>query len=173
MANSQGALQHGDRAAREVSQRVGGNFATSAALQGLSAKFRADGMIATIGQAIWQYDASSSASTGTTVIVPTDNPSTGRWLAVVGAATPRIQSGTITLVSGTLTLAAGITITAASRVFLTRTAQGGTSTAVIGYDVTSKTVGAPGTGAFTAVAATISGSTVTTDTAVLDYLIVG
>jgi hypothetical protein len=85
----------------------------------------------------------------------------------------QIQGGTLTLVAGTKTIATGITITANSRVLLTRTAQGGTSTAVVEYDCTAKTVGAPGTGAFTVVAATIAGATVTTDTSTLDYVIIG
>ena len=172
MAASQGALQHGDRAAREVSQRIAGNFASASALQALTPKFRQDGMIATIGTSVWQFNAASTATASSYVLVPTDAPTAGRWLSLVAAAMP-VQAGTITLVAGTVTLAAGITITASSRVICSRTAQGGTSTAVIGYDVTSKTVGAPGTGAFTVVAANVAGGTVTTDTSTLDYVIVG
>jgi hypothetical protein len=85
----------------------------------------------------------------------------------------QVQGGTVTLVAGTKTISAGITITANSRVLFTRTAQGGTSTTVITYDCTSKTVGAPGTGAFTVVAAAAAGTTVTTDTSTLDYVIIG
>lgn len=83
-----------------------------------------------------------------------------------------IQSGTITLASGTVTVNTGITITANSRIVLTRTAQGGTSTTVVFYDVTSKTVGAPSTGAFTVQARTAPGVLVNTDTSTLDYIII-
>lgn len=83
-----------------------------------------------------------------------------------------IQSGTITLTAGTVTVNTGITITANSRIVLTRTAQGGTSTTVVFYDVTSKTVGAPATGAFTVQARTAPGVLVNTDTSTLDYIII-
>jgi glyoxylate utilization-related uncharacterized protein len=91
----------------------------------------------------------------------------------LGALSQLIQTGTITLVAGTITVATGITITSGSRILLTRTAQGGTSATVVDYMVTAKTVGAPGTGAFTVTAATGPGVTVATDTSTLDYIIIG
>lgn len=84
-----------------------------------------------------------------------------------------VQSGEATLVAGTVTIATGITVTATSRVFVSRTAQGGTSTGVIAYECTAKTVGAPGTGAITLRANNAAGTIVNTDTSTLDYLIVG
>jgi hypothetical protein len=85
----------------------------------------------------------------------------------------QIQGGTVTLVAGTKTVSAGITITANSRIIVNRTVQGGTSTAVAEYDVTTQTVGAPGTGAFTVQASTVAGTIVNTDTSTLAYIIIG
>jgi len=173
MASSRGALRYGDRAAREVSERIAGDFATTAALQAVGPKYRADGMMATVGTTIWQFNLASTASAGATVLVPSDSPTAGRWLSLVAAATPQIQSGTLTLVAGTKTINTGVVITATSRIFFNRTAQGGTSTAVANYDCTNKTAGAAGVGAFTVQASTVAGVIVNTDTSTLDYLIVG
>jgi hypothetical protein len=173
MAVSKGALRYGDRAAREVSERIAGNFASTTAMAALVPKQRADGMLATVGQTAWQFDITSTASAGATVIVPADSPTAGRWLQLVAGFTPTIQSGTLTLVAGTKTINTGIVVTATSRIFFNRTAQGGTSTGVTNYDVTNKTAGAAGTGAFTVQASTVAGVIVNTDTSTLDYLIVG
>lgn len=91
----------------------------------------------------------------------------------LGALSQVVQGGTVTLVAGTVTVSTGVTLTSASRIILSRTAQGGTSTGVIGYDVSSKTVGAPGTGAFTVIASNAAGTIVNTDTSTLDYIIIG
>jgi hypothetical protein len=173
MAASKGALRHGDRAAREVSERIAGNFASTTAMAAITPKFRADGMIATVGLTVWLFDIASTASASATVIVPADSPTAGRWLALVAGATPVVQSGTLTLVAGTKTINTGVVITATSRIFYQRTAQGGTSTAVANYDTTNKTAGVAGVGAFTVQASTVAGVIVNTDTSTLDYVIIG
>lgn len=90
-----------------------------------------------------------------------------------GVTTRNEQYGSTTLVAGTKTINTGITITATSRVFVSRTAQGGTSTGVIAYECVSKTAGAPGTGSITIQANNAAGTIVNTDTSTVDYLIVG
>jgi len=95
--------------------------------------------------------------------------------AIADAAQPaaKNQGGTLTLVSGTKTINTGITITASSRILLQMTAPGA---GALGdkHKVTGKTVGGPGTGAFTVTAiAAADGTTVATDVSVHDYVIVG
>lgn len=90
-----------------------------------------------------------------------------------GVTTRNEQYGSATLVAGTKTINTGITITPTSRVFVNRTAQGGTSTGVIAYECVTKTVGAPGTGAIVLQANNAAGTIVNTDTSTVDYLIVG
>lgn len=75
-------LQHGDRAAREVSMRVGGTYANAAAITALVAGDRVNGMIVMnlATQMAWVYDAASAAVAGAGVLVPDDAPAAGRWL---------------------------------------------------------------------------------------------
>lgn len=77
-----------------------------------------------------------------------------------------------TLVAGVATVAAGITITASSQVFTSMEAPGGTIGSDWKVPTAGMVVGAPGTGAFTVTAINTSGATVTTDTSVLNCLIV-
>lgn len=77
-----GAINYGDAAAREVSERVGGVFADDAALKALAPNQRVNGMLCVVEPAsLWIFDASSSASAGATVLVP--DSGTGRWVAAV------------------------------------------------------------------------------------------
>lgn len=79
-----GALQHADSATRDVSTRIAGVFANTAALQALGTKFRADGMLAIVAPAqLWVFNATSAAGASAIVLVPTVG--TGRWL---GATIP-------------------------------------------------------------------------------------
>lgn len=91
------------------------------------------------------------------------------------AASAGVQNGTVTLVAGTATVNTGITLTATSRIFLSRKTQAGTVTTTVHYEAPSatRTVGAPGVGAFTALATVAAGTIQNTDASVLDYLIVG
>lgn len=80
-----GLLPFGNAEAREVSKRVGGVFADTAALKALPVRQRADGMVAVVKPAqLWVFDASSSAGASATVLVP--DAGTGRWLAGTFAA---------------------------------------------------------------------------------------
>jgi hypothetical protein len=78
------------------------------------------------------------------------------------------QSGTATLVLGTVTVPA--TVTAGSRVFLTRTVSAGT-TDTVEYAVPTKTPGAPGS--FVIQAQVAAGTINVADTSTLDWLVVG
>jgi hypothetical protein len=75
-------LQYGDRAAREVSMRAGGTYANAAAITALVAADRSNGMVVfnIATQMAWIYVAASAAAAGATVLMPDDNPATGRWL---------------------------------------------------------------------------------------------
>lgn len=100
MAASQGALQHGDRAAREVSTRIGGNFATTAALTALGPKYRQDGMVCVVGTQPWIFIAGSTTGASASCLVPDDVTSnSGRWKANTGSTT--IEGTTKPVVSGT------------------------------------------------------------------------
>lgn len=60
-----GIITYGDQAAQELSQRHAGTFATKAALQGLSAKYRCDGQLAFVkaDRSTWMFDAASALAT--------------------------------------------------------------------------------------------------------------
>ena len=105
MANSVGALQHGDRAAREVSQRVGGVFASTAALTALGPKYRNDGMICTVATQPWIFIAGSTTGASAACLVPDDVTSnSGRWKANTGSTT--IEPTTKPVVAGTAAVGA-------------------------------------------------------------------
>jgi hypothetical protein len=80
-----GALKYGDAAAREVSERFGGAFATEAALQALGPAYRADGMVVVAGGKVFQFDDDSTASDG---LSPSSG--SGKWL-VRGEASALIR----------------------------------------------------------------------------------
>jgi hypothetical protein len=99
MAVSTGALQHGDRAAREVSTRVGGNFASTTALKTLGPKYRADGMICTVATQPWIFIAGSATGASASCLVPDDVTSnSGRWKANTGSTA--IEASTVPVVPG-------------------------------------------------------------------------
>lgn len=100
MAQSQGALQHGDRAAREVSQRIGGNFASTADLKALSPRYRNDGMVCVVGTQPWIFIAGSTTGASASCLIPDDVTSNGgRWKANTGSTT--LESTTKPVVAGT------------------------------------------------------------------------
>jgi hypothetical protein len=79
-----GSLATGDAPTRAVSARIGGVFATTAALKALPPKARADGMLCIVAPAqLWVFNAASAAGASSTVLVP--DAGTGRWL---GATVP-------------------------------------------------------------------------------------
>ena len=105
MAVSQGALQHGDRAAREVSQRIGGNFASTAELKALSPRYRNDGMVCMVGTQLWVFIAGSTTAASGSCLVPDDVTSnSGRWKTNT-SSTP-IEGTTKPVVSGTAAVGA-------------------------------------------------------------------
>jgi hypothetical protein len=73
---SVGALPYGDRAAREVSQRFGGVFATTTLLAALPADRRVDGMVCVVsaGPEIYIFDADATVGG----VAP--SAGSGRWL---------------------------------------------------------------------------------------------
>lgn len=98
-------LVHGETAARTVSERIAAAVADSAALQAIPADRRVAGMIAVKldDGTPWQFNGTSSASAGSTVIVP--DAGSGRWLALSSKAAP---AGTdLTDAPATITVAQG------------------------------------------------------------------
>lgn len=74
-------LKHGETAGREVSKRVLAPVADEAALALVSSTDCVDLASIRVGAAWWYYDAASSAAGSSgSVVVPADNPSTGRFL---------------------------------------------------------------------------------------------
>lgn len=79
-------LQYGDRAAREVSQRMAASVATIAALKAIPAEGRTDGQIVLLvaDGSRWRFMLSSSV-TGDDALVITPTAGSGRWLRLPGA----------------------------------------------------------------------------------------
>lgn len=86
MLASIGVLKHGDRAAREISRRIGGTVADRATLALLQKSARDDGMIVKVAsdRSEWMFSLASTAAdtTQNLVVTPSDAPSTGAWLRV-------------------------------------------------------------------------------------------
>ena len=80
-------LLYGDRAAREVSERIAAPVATLTALKAIPAANRVDGMYAHVlaDDSLWQFDR-ASALTGDDVLVATPGAGTGAWLRAPGGA---------------------------------------------------------------------------------------
>lgn len=97
-------------------------------------------------------------------------------LVMVGVAAassvPPIQIGTGTLVAGVLAIAAGITVTAESRIFLTRLTAAGTSGDELRVPAADRTVGGPGTGAIN-IRSYLDAVAATSDTSTVEWMIVG
>lgn len=100
----------------------------------------------------------------------------GKVLVMVGIDSPgpRVQFGKVTLIAGVGTVAAGVTLTADSIVSTSMNTPGGTL-GTWGYKVADAdiTVGAPGTGAFVVRSIDENKAAATSDTSVLNYMIVG
>lgn len=75
-------LLYGDRAAREVSERICAPTATTTTLKAIPADRRVDGMVAIVlfDSSLWVFDKDSSAGASSTVLVP--DAGSGRWLAL-------------------------------------------------------------------------------------------
>lgn len=100
-------LNHGDRAARTMSERFGGTYANAAAITALVAGDRAAGMVVfnLATQMFWGFDAASAAAAGAGVLVPDDAPAAGRWL--VHATGTGLAAGSVltTHLDGAVTMA--------------------------------------------------------------------
>jgi hypothetical protein len=82
-------LLHGDHAARLVSQRVAEQVASIAVLKQTPADRRVAGQIAHVidSNTVWEWSANATcAGDDILAIKPSDNPSTGRWMRMPGAA---------------------------------------------------------------------------------------
>lgn len=86
---------------------------------------------------------------------------------LAASAVSNVRGGSVTLVAGVATVADAY-VTANSRIALTRTAQGGTVTSTVQYEVTAKTPGA----SFAVRASVAAGTVNAADTSTLDYVIV-
>lgn len=106
MADSTGALRYGDRAAREVSRRAGGDFATTALVQALGPKARAGGMIVTVTTQPWIFIAGNTDGASATCLVPDDVTSNvGRWKTSANATA--LEQSTKPVAAGTAAVGAG------------------------------------------------------------------
>ena len=85
---SVGKLRYGDKAAREVSARAGGDFASTTTLKALGPKGRAGGMICTVATQEWIFIAGSTTGASASCLVPDDVTSNGgRWKTNTGSTT--------------------------------------------------------------------------------------
>jgi hypothetical protein len=84
MNNSTGLLRYGDRAAREVSQRIGGTVLNLAALAALNAAARTDGMLVKVAadRSEWIFDSTVAATDATQNLIVTPTAGSGSWLRV-------------------------------------------------------------------------------------------
>lgn len=75
-------LKYGDAAARQVSGRIGDPTATTTTLKAIPADRRVDGQLFLVlaDSSLWAFDADSSASASSTVLVP--DAGSGRFLAM-------------------------------------------------------------------------------------------
>jgi hypothetical protein len=83
-------LLHGDRAAREVSERIGAPVATLTVLKQTPANRRVDGQVFHVlaDNTFWQWvDAAVCSGDDVLAVNPTDAPSTGRFMRLPGRAT--------------------------------------------------------------------------------------
>jgi hypothetical protein len=90
--------------------------------------------------------------------------------ATGGDVVPRFQVGKLTLVAGVATVS-NVRISSASQVFTSMNTPGGTIGSDWKVPDAGLVVGGPGTGSFTCTAISTTGTTVTTDTSVLNYVI--
>jgi hypothetical protein len=88
-----------------------------------------------------------------------------------GATSPMVQAGTGTFSAGVLAVT-GVTLTASSVIVFSRKTEAGTDGDEIRSPAADRTVGALGTGSFTA-RAFLSGVAATSDTSTFDWVIVG
>lgn len=87
-------------------------------------------------------------------------------------STPRVQTGSGTLIAGVLTVNTGITVTANSRIFCSRVTEAGTDGDELRVPTADRTVGGPGTGAIV-IRSFLSGVAATSDTSTIEFMIVG
>lgn len=80
------ALKYGDRAAREVSRRIGGSVATRAELKATPAAGRVDGQVFVVREdnSLWTFDADAEGAANDAKLVPDEG--TGRFTVVAPRA---------------------------------------------------------------------------------------
>lgn len=110
-------LLYGDRAAREVSERIAAATATTTTLKAMPADRRVDGMLVVVlnDYSCWVFEGASVAGASSTVLVP--DAGNGRWVAV------GISSG----VTGVVTVSKAVTQAAIA-------ALGASTTGTIDFD---------------------------------------
>lgn len=84
-----------------------------------------------------------------------------------------VQSGTGTLVAGVLAVATGVTIRSTSRITATYRTAAGTPGVKLAAPSADRTVGIPGTGAFSVRSYSDGTTAATSDTSTIDWIIVG
>lgn len=84
---------YGDVLAQNVARRILFSPATQVELTAIVPDYRVEGMLAAVGdQSLWQWSEASTATANTgLVLVPDDNPTTGRWLCLNSGATGAIH----------------------------------------------------------------------------------
>lgn len=137
--------------------------------------------VANVGQDCYVVDDNTVALTNSNntrcragVIVGVDATGAGGvWVLVgpIGVQGAQTQRLTATLIAGVATINTGIFVNASSQVFVQVLTPAGT--AGFGYKAVVTTPGGPGVGVVTITAISTTGTTVGTDTSVLNVLIVG
>jgi hypothetical protein len=101
-----GALNYGEVAGREATQRAGGDFATTALLKALGPKGRAGGMICTVTTQPWIFIAGNTDGASATCLVPDDvTANVGRWKTAANATA--LEQSTKPVVAGIGAVGAG------------------------------------------------------------------
>lgn len=77
-----GVIRSGDRAAREASKRFFGTYATTTLLATPYSTKCVDGALAivTADHSVWEYDADATNTASANVLVPSNSPTSGRWI---------------------------------------------------------------------------------------------
>jgi hypothetical protein len=137
---------YGETLARSVAARIHAPVALLTDLDGIPADERIDGMVAnvTADQSQWQWVDASTASASGIVRIPTDAPSTGRWIRTPANGIPlQVDEWTNPAAASATALLAATASTVAVQTYLTAALSAGGKTALAAYprNVTFTTAG--------------------------------
>ncbi len=93
----------------DIAARIAPAQATTTALGALTSDYRADGRQALVlsDNSQWRFNAASTAGASANVVVPADNPTTGRWIRIIPGVGATVVVGASVATTAALTAIAG------------------------------------------------------------------